>query len=89
MKINQTKAVEVEAKTLSIHLKVCDQFSARLLDQDGEIIKDHDGYVPDFMPGEHFGDYVILEIDIETGKVLNWREPSAGQIEKFVNGEGD
>ena len=32
----------------------------------------YDGYVPDFFPEEHYGDYVILSIDTRTGKILNW-----------------
>lgn len=89
MKINQTKQVPVEAKTLQIHAKCSDCCCATLLDQDGEVLKDHDGYVPDFMPGDHYGDYIILDIDIDTGQILNWKSPSPQQIEKFVNGEGD
>lgn len=86
MKIGMKKEVEVEAKTLSIHIKVRDEFSARLLDQDGAELKDYEGYVPEFMPGEHYGDYLILDIDIETGSILNWNPPSREQIETFLNG---
>ena len=89
MKINQLKKVQVEAKTLKLHLKVSDRFTGTLVDQDGQTLKDHDGYVPDFMPGEHYGDYVILDIDIDTGKITNWRTPSAEQIEEFINGESE
>jgi hypothetical protein len=89
MKINVVKPMQVDAKTLKIHMKVCDQFSATLEDQNGEEIKDYEGYVPDFMPGTHYGDYLILEIDIDTGKIMNWRTPSPAQIEAFVNGEVD
>lgn len=87
MKINQMKATDVEAKTLKLHLKVCDQFYATLEGQDGAEIKEYEGYVPGFMPGEHYGDYVILYIDIDTGKITNWKTPSQEQLEKFVNGE--
>ena len=73
MQINMTKQVPVEAKTLAIHMKVCDQFGCRLLDKDGAILKDYDGYVPSLMPGDHFGDYVILDIDIDTGFITNWK----------------
>lgn len=88
MKINQMKKVQVEAKTLSIHLKVSDCFNATLLDKEGEELKDYDGYVPDFMPGEHYGDYVILDIDIDTGMITNWKKPTPEQIEKFIS-DGD
>ena len=88
MKIGIKKEVEVEAKTLKMHLKVSDRFSASLHDQDGnEIHEQEDGYVPDFMPGEHYGDYVILDIDIDTGKIINWSPPTAEQIQSFIGGD--
>ena len=84
------KEVQVQAKTLSLYLKVSDQFTARLLDQNGEEIFDQgDGYVPGFMPGEHYGDYVFLDIDIDTGKITNWKAPDAGDIEKWIDKSED
>lgn len=52
-------------------------------------MKDYEGYVPDFMPGKHYGDYVYLDIDIDTGKILNWEVPSAESLQKFVDGKDD
>jgi hypothetical protein len=54
-------------------------FSAHLL-KDGRVIGQYEGYVPEFMPGNHFGDYIELEIDIETGKIINWIKPSDEQL---------
>ena len=68
--ISMKKEVQVEAKTLAIYCKVCDNFTAALKDQFGNEIHDQeDGYVPDFMPGQHYGDYLILDIDLDTGAV--------------------
>lgn len=84
--IAMKKEVQVEAKTLKIHCKVCDQFTASLTDQDGdEIFAQEDGYVPGFMPGSHYGDYLILDIDLDTGKILNWKTPKTEDIEEWVN----
>jgi len=85
MEISVMKEVPVQAKTLSIHMKVCDGFCCRILDQDNKVIKDYEGYVPNFMPGEHYGDYVILEIDIDTGNITNWKSIKAKDIEEFIN----
>jgi len=86
MKIGIQKTVDVEAKTLSICCKVRDEFTAHILDQDGEIIGGQDGgYVPDFMPGDHYGDYLMLDIDLETGKITNWITPDDKDIEDFIN----
>ena len=59
-------------KTLVISAKCSDAFWAELR-ENGKKVSEYDGYVPDFMPGEHFGDYVELEIDIETGVILDWK----------------
>ena len=84
--IAMKKEVQVEAKVLKVHLKVRDEFSASLVDQNGDEIYDQeDGYVPGFMPGDHYGDYVILDIELDTGKILNWKVPDASVIEAWIN----
>lgn len=85
--IAMKKEIQVEAKTLKVHCKVSDRFTAVLVDQNGEEIHDQeDGYVPDFMPGPHYGDYIILEIDLDSGQITNWKKPSAKQIEEWIGG---
>ena len=80
------ETVKVNAKTLKLCLKVRDCFCAALMSESGKQLKDYEGYVPNFMPGEHYGDYVDLEIDIDTGQILNWKKPTPEQIEKFIGG---
>lgn len=88
--IAMKKEIQVEAKTLSIYCKVCDNFTGSLLDQNGEVIHEQDdGYVPGFMPGEHFGDYLILKIDVDTGVITNWKVPDAEAIQEWINGSDD
>ena len=90
MEINQQKTVKVNAKTLRIHCKVSDRFTYAIEDAQGdEIYSQDDGYVPDFMPGDHYGDYVILGIDLDTGVVTNWKQPTAAQIEAAISPEDD
>lgn len=86
MKIGIKKTVEVEAKTLHIFIKVRDCFGGKITDRDGDVLVDkEDGYVPDFMPGDHGGDYLILDIDLDSGQILNWKKPTAEQIERFIS----
>jgi hypothetical protein len=86
MRVGKLKTVWVEAKTLRIHTKVTDRFCASIVDQDGETIWDQeDGYVPDIMPGDHYGDYIILDIDLETGQILNWKKPSENTMQELIN----
>ena len=89
MEINQLKQVKVNAKTLRIHMKVRDEFRGTLQGADGAVLKDYEGYVPDFMPEQHYGDYLILAIDIDTGQITNWTKPTPEQIEEFINPKDD
>ncbi len=85
MELNIQKTVAVQAKELRIYCKVCDNFTASLHDQHGdEICVQDDGYVPGFMPGEHYGDYLILNIDIETGQVTNWDKAKLKKLPEWV-----
>ena len=88
MQINQFKKVKVNAKILSIYTKVTDRFQYEILEEDGSVIySQEDGYVPAIMPGTHYGDYIILEIDLDTGVIVNWKKPSAEQIENLLKEE--
>lgn len=57
---------------VKINAKCSDLCFTEVINSKGETIAERDGYVPSFMPDEHFGDYVILDIDVKTGKILNW-----------------
>lgn len=68
-------------------LHICGKTSDRCyaqLEIDGKIVKDNDGYVPTMMPGDHYGDYIELEIDIDTGMILNWKKPSEKTLNTFI-----
>lgn len=58
---------------LRISAKCSDMFSHIIIGKDGNVYREYDGYVPSYMPGEHFGDYVMLDIDPYTGKILDWK----------------
>lgn len=69
-------------KTINISAKCSDLFSAQARDGDGKFAGDYEGYVPDFMPGQHYGDYVELNIDVATGRILNWKAPTQSELQK-------
>jgi hypothetical protein len=73
---------EVEVNRISIQAKCSDRCFSQLKNGEGRVIAEHDGYVPALMPEEHYGDYVELEIDLETGMILNWVKPSAKVVEE-------
>lgn len=61
-------------KTISFSGKCSDCFQIRYPNG-----KEHLGYVP-FEIGIGGGDYIELEIDVETGKVVGWEERFANKI---------
>lgn len=63
-------------KIISISAKCSDLFNASL--DDG---RSYDGYVPNFFPGQR-GDYVQLDIELATGKILNWKAPTKAELDK-------
>lgn len=73
---NKTKRPQV---TLRITAKCSDLFGAQLI-ENGKLTGNYDGYVPSWMPGEHYGDYVELDIDLATGQILNWKTPTIGDV---------
>ena len=77
-------------KTIRINAKCSDLFWAAL-EVDGKRIGEIDGYVPGWFPNpaeEHYGDYVSLEIDLSTGKILNWKKPTRTNLLDFKAPEG-
>ena len=83
MKIEAPTTRTVDAKILKLHLKVRDEFYATLQGADGEVLGEYEGYVK-LMPGDHYGDYVYLDIDLETGQITNWKQPTPEEVVEFL-----
>lgn len=69
----------LKPNVMTISAKCSDMFSARLADG-----REYDGYVPAFFPGQHYGDYVMLDIDLATGRILNWKAPTVKDLAAFA-----
>jgi hypothetical protein len=89
MQISQKKTVQVDVTLLKLCVKVSDRFNADLVDAQGDKVGSYEGYVPDFFPGDHYGDYVMLDIDLETGQIKNWKKPAADDIEKMLDADDE
>jgi hypothetical protein len=77
-----TKTNISKAVTAHIVAKCSDLCFVSLLNGADETIAEHKGYVPDFMPGEHYGDYIEIDIDLETGRIRNWVKPDQKSLSK-------
>ena len=93
MKVNVKVVKPIELKTLKISMKVRDSFCCDIVDENNETIVDgYEGYVPGFMPEDHYGDYLYLDIDLETGMITNWGEWTAQRkrfLQEFVEEHND
>ena len=69
---------------IAFSAKCSDMFSATFEDVNGNILSEYEGYVPSFFPGDHYGDYVELEIDLATGQILNWVAPTPEEIAELL-----
>ena len=72
---------DMDVNRIFINAKCSDLCFAQLQNSTGRVVAEHNGYVPALMPGEHYGDYICLEIDLKTGTILNWKRPSKKVIE--------
>jgi len=69
------------AKVVSIVAKCSDSCNTMLIGAEGNELASRDGYVPEFMPGDHYGDYIMIDIELSTGKILNWKVPTKEDLE--------
>lgn len=74
-----------KVKTIFVVAKCSDLCNIVYMDKDGNQVGERDGYVPDFMPNEHYGDYVEIEIDIATGRILDWKVPTQKELKDSMD----
>lgn len=72
---------EIEFTQVSICAKCADLCTAQLISKDNVVVAEHEGYVPPLMPDKG-GDYVTIDIDLETGVILNWKRPTRKIVEE-------
>lgn len=65
----------VKGNTANIHYKVCDAGDYKLTEENGNVIAEYNGYVPNILcPKENgYSDYIIMDID-ENGYVQKWNK---------------
>jgi len=73
-----------KVKSIFVSAKCSDQCNIEYMDEQGNVIIEKDDYVPDFFPDKHYGDFVMLHIDIETGQILNWKKPTETELKKAM-----
>ena len=82
MEIEVKKKVKVNI--MNIYMKVKDTFYCTIRTEDNKYVAEYEGYVPHFFPEEHYGDYLDLKIDMETGQILNWVKPIDDDLNHLI-----
>jgi len=75
------------SKVISVFVtaKCSDMCHISFFDEKEQRIGERDDYVPKWMPEEHYGDYVELEIEVATGKILNWKVPTQKELKDSMD----
>ena len=64
---------------LTISAKCSDLCYTKYTDKNGKETES-DGYVPNGIGIDEYGDYVVLDIDMETGQIQNWKPVTDKQV---------
>ena len=64
---------------LTISAKCSDLCYTKYTDKNGNETES-DGYVPTGLGIDEYGDYVVLDIDMETGQIQNWKPITDKQV---------
>lgn len=72
-------------RKLSITAKCSDLCSVKFIDENGNVTKSKEySYVPEDI-GIGGGDYVELDIDMDSGQILDWKPVSSKTIVAAIN----
>lgn len=83
---NMAKAKEqlkTKIKTVKISVNTRENFDLDAVNNNGETVVESHGYMPHWVHGYNYGVF-DLEIDNETGKILNWVPLTKEEIEKKI-----
>ena len=69
-------------RILEIFAKVGDKGTYNLIDG-GQELASYSGSVPSFISREHYGNYLNVEIDVDTGQIVNWN-PDMDLLEQWA-----
>ena len=74
-----------KASFIRVEAKCADRCSIDMVDASGSMIHQHVGEVPEFMPGQHYGDSIILSINVKSGLISNWGDEERAKIQGLLD----
>ena len=76
----------VTVKTLSLEIPKDTVIGIKPISEEGLTVYDALGPIPAFI-GQQDKETVHLDIDLETGKILNWQTPTGAQLQSIIESE--
>lgn len=70
-----------------VSAKCSDLCFVEYFDKDKKMVAERDGYVPSFLNegSDNDGDFLTLEIDVASGKILNWKKPTQKELKDSID----
>lgn len=78
------KKFKLKIKIVNISVDTRESFDLEALNNNNEVVIDSHGYMPNWVHGYDYGVF-NLEIDNETGKILNWVPLTIEGVNKKIN----
>jgi hypothetical protein len=86
IEIDKQITQKIKIKSLKVFAKISDRGAYTYIDDFGDTVKETEWYVPTFInDGE---DYLDIEIDLETGQILNWKKPTGEVLKSEMYADG-
>jgi hypothetical protein len=73
-------------KTVRVRANYLGHFKWDFFNKNGERMRLYDCCIPEFIPGERDGENMCLEIDLKTGKIVNW-DVTKEMVKAFFDSE--
>ena len=74
-----------KASFIQVEAKCADRCSIDVVSEGGGMIHQHVGEVPEFMPGQHHGDNIILSINVGSGLISNWGDEERAKLQELLD----
>lgn len=84
MKITYTKTVTVHPTRIVIKAEI-ESITTEIVDDNKNMLASIKGKIPYLINDSKSHKGIFLDIDIETGRILNWNTPTAGQIQYHID----
>ncbi|WPH64064.1 hypothetical protein vBVpP1_65 [Vibrio phage vB_VpP_1] len=83
MAITVETVQKVTVKSIQIEIPKDTVVGLKPISNEGMTVYDALAQIPSFI-GQHSKESIYLDIDLETGKILNWQTPTGEQLQSII-----